>query len=98
MQLVANGLGGDLREILEHLGVRGASGLTDDVLLEKFRANKTGYAAELADRIRSNRRIAKRGPEAIRAAIGTLPTLNANNLVRNGDSGTRTPDSRMRSA
>jgi len=84
-QLVADGLGRELREILENLGVRGASGLTDDALQEKLREKKTGYAAELADRIRANRRVAQRGPEAFRAVIGMLPTLKStNNRDRNG--------------
>ena len=46
-QLVADGLGAELRKILEKLGVGGASGLTDEELLEKLAKQKTGYAAEL---------------------------------------------------
>ena len=92
-QLVADGLGIELREILERLGVQGASGLTDDVLVERLRANKTDYAAELANRIRANRRVAERGPEAFRAAIGMLPVLkDTNGLDRNRDSATQIGD------
>lgn len=80
-QLLADGLGGELRKILEKLGVRGATGLTDEVLLETLRKEKTRYAAELADRIRGNRRIAQCAPEAFRAAIGRLPTLKITNKV-----------------
>ena len=83
-QLVADGLGAELRDILKNLGVPGASGLTEEEVSEKLRDNKTKYAAELADRIRVNRRVAERGPEAFRAAIGMLPELkDTNSLDRN---------------
>ena len=90
-QLVSDGLGAELRKILEKLGVDSASSLTNEELLEKLAKGKTGYAAELADRIRGNRRIAERGPEAFRAAIGMLPTLKTTNGVdRNGEPTART--------
>ena len=78
-QLVADGLGEELRKILQKLGVRGASGLTDEALVEALRNEKTGYAVELADRIRGNRRIAQRGPNAFRQAIAMLPELKDTN-------------------
>ena len=77
-------LGKELREILEKLGVRGASGLTDGALVKMLRKRKTDYAAGLAERIRGHRRIAQRGPEAFRAAIGMLPRLKTNKFDRNG--------------
>ena len=76
-QLLADGLGRELRDILENLGVGGASGLTDDGLLKKLGEKKTDYAAELADRIRANRRVAERGPGAFRRVIAMLPTLKS---------------------
>ena len=98
-QLVADGLGAELRKILVKLGVGRASGLTDEELLEKLAKEKRGYAAELADRIRSNRRIAERAPEAFRAAIGMLPTLKtANRAGRNGESAARTSGGKTASA
>ncbi len=89
-QLVADGLGAELRTILQKLGVDGASALTDEELLDKLAKVKTAYAAELANRIRGNRRIAERAPEAFRTAIGMLPTLKTTNGVdRNGESAVR---------
>ena len=100
-QLVANGLGAELREILGRLGVCGASGLTDEGLLEKLRKRKmkTRYAAVLADRIRSNRHLGQRAPEAFRAAIGMLPTLKTTSRVdRNGESAARASGGKTASA
>lgn len=100
-QLVKDGLGGELRKILEKLGVPAATGLTDEVLPGKLRKRKmkTRYAAVLADRIRRNRRIAECAPEAFRAAIGMLPTLKTTNKVdRNGKATVRTPSDKMASA
>ena len=100
-QLVSNGLGVELRKILGKLGVCGACGLTNEALLEKLRKRKmkTRYAAVLADRIRSNRHIAQRAPEAFRAAIGMLPTLKtANRADQNGESATWTPGGEAASA
>ena len=92
-QLVADGLGGELRRILQKLGVRGASVLTDEALLKALRNEKTGYAVELADRIRGSRRIAQRGPNAFRKVIAMLPELkDKNGLGRNGDSATQNRD------
>jgi len=98
-QLVADGLGGELRKILEKLRVRGATGLTDEVLLETLRKEKSGYAAELADRIRGNRRIAQCAPEAFRAAIGMLPTLKSMNEVDgNAESAAGAPSGKTQAA
>ena len=98
-QLVADGLGAELRSILKNLGVPDASCLTDEEVSEKLRDNKTKYAAELANRIRANRRVAESGPEAFRAAIGMLPELkDTKSLDGNGDSATPTPDGQMTSA
>ena len=91
-QVVKDGLGGELRNILGTLGVPGASGLADEALPDRLRKTKTGYAALLADRIRRNRRVAERAPEAFRAAIGMLPTLKtANEADRTGETAARTP-------
>ena len=75
-QLVADGLGEELREILDGLGVRGALGLKGDKLEAALRDNKTAYGAELAARLRQNTRMAERAPEAFRAGIGMLSRLN----------------------
>ncbi|MDE0029129.1 MAG: AAA family ATPase [Deltaproteobacteria bacterium] len=97
-QLVADGLGAELRKILEKLGIRDASSLTEEELLEKLRNEKTGYAVELAERIRGNRRVAERAPEAFRAAIGMLPTLKTTNTVdRKGEAAVRIPSGKMAS-
>ena len=83
-QLVADGLGPELRDILSNLGVPGASGLTKEVLPEELRKKKTGYAPELAKRIRAKRSVAQRGPKEFRATIGMLQQLkDAGSLNRN---------------
>jgi len=89
-QLVADGLRAELRDILKTLSVSGASGLKEEEVLDKLRDNKTKYAAELANRIRVNRRVAERGPKAFRTAIGMLPELkDTNSLDRNKDFATQ---------
>ena len=74
-QLVADGLGAELRKILDRLGVTGASSLTDKALPVQLRKKKVDYAAELANLFRANRRIAKRAPHAFRTALGMLPSM-----------------------
>lgn len=74
-QLVDDGLGPELREILAGLGYRDAAELTDDVLLERLRNNKTPCAAALAARLQSDRALAQRAPAAFRTAIAQLPEL-----------------------
>lgn len=74
-QLVADGLGAVLREILTELSVRGAHELGDDALPELLRADKTTNAAALAARIRANPDVAQKGPAAFREAVGDLRGL-----------------------
>ena len=74
-QLVADGCGPELREIMTALGVRGAGGVNDEVLETRLRNNKTAYAAAFAERLRAESRLAQRAPEAFRAAIGQLRGL-----------------------
>ena len=74
-QLVVDGLGPELAEILQGLGVKGAAGFDDAILAERLRSKKTAYAAALADRFRASPRTARRGPEAFRKAIGMLAQL-----------------------
>ena len=74
-QLVDDGLGPELREILAELGFRDAPGLTDDDLLERLRNNKTPCAAALAARLQTDQALAQRAPAAFRTAIAQLPEL-----------------------
>ena len=74
-QLVANGLGPVLREILIGLNVPGAHELGDDALPALLRADKTTCAAALAARIRADTEVAQRAPPAFRNAILDLRSL-----------------------
>ena len=74
-QLVADGLGPVLREILTELNVRGAHELGDDALPELLRADKTTSAAALAARIRADPDAAQQAPAAFREAVGDLRGL-----------------------
>ena len=74
-ELVADGLGTELREILKELGFDDAFGLNDEALVSRLRANKTAYAAKLAARLYADSNLAQRAPEAFRAAIRQLPGL-----------------------
>ena len=74
-QLVSDGLGPELRKILAELDVAGAQALADEALLERLRADKTGFAAVLAARIRAAPDLAQRAPAAFRTAINELRGL-----------------------
>ena len=74
-QLVADGLGPELREILTALQVRNATTLTDEALSDRLRDHKTACAAALAARLRADPGLARRTPAAFRAAIAQLPGL-----------------------
>ena len=74
-QLVADGLGPELREALAALSIQDAHALNDEDLVVRLRANKTAYTAELAARIRRDAELAQRAPEAFRTAIDQLRGL-----------------------
>ena len=74
-QLVADGLGPELREVLVTLGIRDAHQLDDEALVKRLRNNKSTYAAEFAVRVRGDADLAQRAPEAFRAAIEQMPGL-----------------------
>ena len=71
-QLVADGLGPELRDILAELGVKDAHVFREADLKKELRSNKTSYAAALAARFRSGRILAQRAPAAFRIAIDKL--------------------------
>ena len=73
-QLVADGLGPELREILTELGVEHGADLTDNQLLEQMKSDsrKVRCAALLAVRFRDDPDVALRAPEAFRTAIEQL--------------------------
>ena len=73
VQLVADGLGPELRETLAALDV--PVGQDDGELLTRLRGNKTAYAATLAARVRGDLSLARRAPEAFRTTIEQLPGL-----------------------
>ena len=74
-QLVADGLGAELRELLAELGFLDAAELTDDALLQRLKENKTACAAALAARFRADQNLVQRAPAAFRTAIGQLSGL-----------------------
>lgn len=71
-QLVADGLGPELREILAALNVQDARQLNDDALVECLRNRKTACAAEFAARVHNDTDLARRAPEAFCDAIEQL--------------------------
>ena len=74
-QLVADGLGPELREILGEMNIAGAQDLTDEALPERLKADKTTSAAALAARFRADPDLAQRALPAFRDAIGDLRSL-----------------------
>ncbi len=74
-QLVADGLGPELREVLAALGIQVAHALNDEDLVGRLRAYKAAYAAEFAARIRRDSHLAQLTPKAFRAAIKQLRDL-----------------------
>ena len=74
-QLVADGLGPDLREVLAAVGAQDAHALDDQGLTVRLRSDKVGYAAELAARIRREPGLATRTLTAFRDAIEQLRGL-----------------------
>ena len=74
-QLVADGLGVELRETLGGLGFQNVRELSDEGLVERLRADKTTYAAAFAARIRGETDLAQRAPEAFRSAVTQLRGL-----------------------
>ena len=74
-QLIADGMGPDLREILTGIGVQDVAEADDDVLSSRMREHKTAYAAALAAHIRGDARMVARAPEAFRTAVKRLPGL-----------------------
>lgn len=74
-QLVADGLGPELREILAEIDGKNMNKLDDKSLVRRLQDSKTKYAAELAMRIRCNSELAARTPAAFRDAIEQLRGL-----------------------
>lgn len=74
-QLVADGLGPVLRDILAEMNVSGAQNLADEALPERLRADKAACAAAFAARIRVQPDLAQRALPAFRDAIGDLRSL-----------------------
>ena len=74
-QLVADGLGPELREVLAAFGIQDAHKLSDEALIKRLRDDKTAYAAEFAACVRHDESLARRAPEAFRAAIEQLRGL-----------------------
>ena len=74
-QLVADGLGPELRETLETIGIPNARGMNDKELVAALRKRKNEYAWEIAIRIRSDPRLAHRLPITFRDAIKSLRGL-----------------------
>ena len=75
-QLVADGLGPELREVLEALGIQDALMLDDEDTIACLRKRKTAYAAQFAARVRRrDDDLAQRTPEAFRTAINRLRGL-----------------------
>lgn len=71
-QLVADGLGPELRGLLAATGIQDALILDDEALVEQLRKSKTRYAAGLVARMRADPKLAERSPIAFREAIANL--------------------------
>ena len=74
-QLVADGLGPELRETLEEIGIQDVEALEDDDLVALLQRNKTTYSAKFAARVRHDPNLARRAPAAFRDAIEQLRGL-----------------------
>lgn len=74
-QLVADGLGPELREILAELGEQNAHDLEEQALQARLGEYKTTYAATLAARLRADPTLAERAPEEFRKAVRDLRGL-----------------------
>ena len=85
-QLVVDGVGPELREILVELDVRNAADLTDQELSGALRQHKTKYAAALAGRLETNKRLAQRLAPAFRWMVGRSRNLRDGELSDDGTS------------
>jgi len=74
-QLVADGLGTELREIMATLTGDETADLTEQALLNWLRGHKTDYAAILADRFRDDFTLVQHAPASFQAAIEQLRGL-----------------------
>ena len=74
-QLIAEGLGPELKAALVTLEVHEDNDLSDDNLKELLRENKIGYAALLASSLRFSTELAQRAPKAFRDAIEQMRGL-----------------------
>ena len=74
-QLLADGLGTELRAALSDLGVSRATELADDEVEKALKNRKTAYAAALSKVIRTNSDLARRTLPMFRWAIEKLPGL-----------------------
>ena len=74
-ELLANGLGAELRAILTGLGVAGAAQLEDNEVETALGRQKTAYAAALSEVLRTNPDLAQRTLPMFRWAIEQLPGL-----------------------
>lgn len=71
-QVLADGLGPEVRDALDRLGVRNAGGVGDEEVLQQLSKNKTSYAAILASMIADCPGLLERCPATFRAAIRKL--------------------------
>ena len=74
-ELLADGLGAELRAVLTGLGVAGAAELEDNEVETALRRQKTAYAAALSEVLRTNPDLAQRTLPMFRWAIEQLPGL-----------------------
>jgi putative ATP-dependent endonuclease of OLD family len=74
-QLIVDGLGQELKNILSHLGHADAQGLDVPGLKKRLEECKVPYAAELSNRLATDPTLAPRMPQAFRDAIASLRGL-----------------------
>ena len=74
-ELLAGGLGVELRTILSDLGVAGAAELEDDEVQTALRSQKAAYAVALSKVLRTNPDLAQHTLPTFRWAIERLPGL-----------------------
>ena len=75
-QLVHDGLGLELRNILNNLGITNATNFDDEGLLDCLAKKKMDYARELATHIKDNPQIAREKITAFKTAIEKLQDLS----------------------
>ena len=74
-QILADGLGPEVRDALAKLGVADAGDLADQDVIDRLSNRKTSYAAILSERIAGRQSLLSRCPSTFREAIHQLKEI-----------------------